>query len=518
VILVAVGLPVVSLALLFGGIAPAEVWLAYAASLSTLYLLAGLSIFLSTYSPRPRDAILRCYMLGLVWFLLPFFEWLTIQVGGTLAKVVIEARPITEWIIGSSPCSLLVGGRFTARGDFFSDVSFLIGLQLVYGTALLAWSTMRLRLVEKDSRLWGLRWLGSMEGGEVNRLSPRRPCGDAPMIWKECTSILLTGSRLKIAIILLLGLGAILGLCYWVYDLGLPAIKEVLEYGYGPAGVTAMRSHMNISVRIFTAILYVLMALMLAASAATGFTTEREKDTWVSLISTPLDGREIITGKILGAFWRVRGLLAALLVIWLMGTVSGAVHPLGYLAVLVLTSLYTLFIALVGTYFSLRFKSSVRSITATIGFLIFLQGGYLFCCVPLMHGRGEMVFLAGFTPMIVTGAVFTFAELEAFLHLTRGYTVPFRTDVFMLAFFSIVLHASAAFALLHSCLNQFETVVDRPRKLLESRSGSMSRQGIVFVDEQVTFDSGISYLDSGESIESAPHDGEAHRADSHDFP
>ena len=65
--------------------------------------------------------------------------------------------------------------------------------------------------------------------------------------------------------------------------------------------------------RIFTGILYVLMALLLAASAATGITMEREKDTWISLVSTPLEGREILTGKILGAFWRVRGILVALL-------------------------------------------------------------------------------------------------------------------------------------------------------------------------------------------------------------
>jgi ABC-type transport system involved in multi-copper enzyme maturation permease subunit len=517
VILVAVGLPVVSLALLFGGIEPAEVWIAYAASFSTLYFLAGLSIFFSTYSPRPREAILRSYMFGLIWFLLPFFEWLIIQGGGTLAAVVIEARPITEWITRSSPCSLLVGGPFNARLNVFSDVFLLIGLQLTYGTVLLAWSTMRLRPIEKDSRLWGFRWLGSMEPGEAKRLFQRRPCGNAPMIWKECTSTLLIGSRLRTAIMLLLGLGVVVGLCYWVYELGLPAIQEALEYGYGPTGVTTMRSHMNTSVRILTAILYVLMGLMLASSAATGFTTEREKDTWVSLISTPLDGREIVTGKILGAFWRVRGLLATLLLIWLMGVVSGAVHPLGLLAVVVLTSLYALFIALVATCFSLRCKSSVRSVTATIGVLVFLNGGYLFCCVPFMHGSGEMVFLAGFTPMIVTGAVFTFTELEAFFHLSHGFTIPSRADVSMLVFFSVVLHASAAFALLHTCLNQFETVVDRPRKSPGISSILVSRHGIFFEDETVTSDEGISYLDTAEPIEHPPHDRGAEFSDPQDF-
>jgi ABC-type transport system involved in multi-copper enzyme maturation permease subunit len=334
------------------------------------------------------------------------------------------------------------------------------------------------------------------------------------MIWKECTSTLLTGSRFKTLIMLLLGLGAIGGLCYWVYQLGIPAIQEALEYGYGSTGLTMMREHMNTSVRIITAILYVLMALMLAAAAATGFTMEREKDTWVSLISTPLDDWEIVTGKILGAFWRVRGLLVTLLMIWLIGMVSGAVHPLGFLAVVVLSSLYTLFISLVGICFSLRCKSSVRSMTATIGVLFFLNGGYLFCCVPFLHGPGEMVFLAGFTPLVVTGAVFTFTEVEAFFHLSHGFTIPSRTDIVMLVFFSVIIHASAAFALLHTCLSQFETVVDRPRRSLDSYPSLTSRQGILFVDEQGASDEGISYLDSAKAIESPPNDEEAHFGDS----
>src|SRR5271165_99733 len=106
VVLVAVGLPVVSIALFLGGVDPVAVWLCYGTSFSTLYLLAAISTFVSTFSARPRDAIRRAYLIELVWLLLPMIEWLCQSAGGTLGSLTTEARPITEWIIGSSPAVL----------------------------------------------------------------------------------------------------------------------------------------------------------------------------------------------------------------------------------------------------------------------------------------------------------------------------------------------------------------------------------------------------------------------------
>ena len=108
VVLVAVGLPVVSLALFLGGIDPNAVWLGYATSFSTLYLVAGLSILVSTFSERPRDAILRAYLLELIWLFLPLLEQLCVLSGGDLGRLTVQARPITEWIIASSPAILLL--------------------------------------------------------------------------------------------------------------------------------------------------------------------------------------------------------------------------------------------------------------------------------------------------------------------------------------------------------------------------------------------------------------------------
>src|SRR6185437_3660347 len=55
VLLVLAGLPVLSLTQLWGGVEPALVLAGFAATLLTLFSLAGLSVLLSVYARRPRD-------------------------------------------------------------------------------------------------------------------------------------------------------------------------------------------------------------------------------------------------------------------------------------------------------------------------------------------------------------------------------------------------------------------------------------------------------------------------------
>ena len=481
VVLVAVGLPVVSIALFLGGIDPADVWLWYGISFSTLYLLAGTSIFVSTFSPRPRDAILRTYLIELAWLLLPLIEWLCESAGGILGRLTSEARPITAWVIGSSPVVLLSQSSVWLSGSgsgVLQVVTWLIGLQLLQGTLLLAWSTVRLRPVEQGSRLRGLHgWV--REGSLSLAACSRRPCGDAPMIWKECGGTVCSPSLFRTVCLICLAVAAVGGLGYLAYFAGIPAFQEVLDYGYGSTGTQAARNVLSAGVRFLTACLYVLMALLLGAGAATGITLEREKDAWTSLTVTPLEGQEILTGKILGALWRVRGILAALLFVWLIGLICGAVHPLGFLLAIVATSIDLTFIAVLGTYLSLRSKSSARAIAASIAILVFLNGGYLFCCTPAMNGPGSILFSAGVTPMIVTVAPFSFSDLEEFFRARYDTYEPSRTTIFMTGVFSLAFYGVSAFVLLHACLSRFETEVGRPRRGFSDYPDSVSREGIV---------------------------------------
>ena len=67
-------------------------------------------------------------------------------------------------------------------------------------------------------------------------------------------------------------------------------------------------------------------------TSAAGIATERAKETWNSLIATPLTVRDILRSKMLAALWQMPWMLATVLVLWTIGLIAGAIHPLGYLA------------------------------------------------------------------------------------------------------------------------------------------------------------------------------------------
>ena len=86
----------------------------------------------------------------------------------------------------------------------------------------------------------------------------------------------------------------------------------------------------NAVLRQFTAFWALLYVLNLAGFAAAGIARERAQDTWSALLATPLTGRDIVLAKMRGAVWKMRGAGGLLVVLWTVGLLAGAVHPLGY--------------------------------------------------------------------------------------------------------------------------------------------------------------------------------------------
>ena len=144
-----------------------------------------------------------------------------------------------------------------------------------------------------------------------------------------------------------------------------PAFAELAERGYGPSAeadrmppmnpltrVLAQRLvvgssdapapgqarlELNLALRQLTSILALGLATAACGFGLEGVARERRGDTWTGLLATPLTGGEIVRGKVLGALWRTRETAALLLVLWGLGLATGAVHPLGFLAVIAWT-------------------------------------------------------------------------------------------------------------------------------------------------------------------------------------
>jgi ABC-type Na+ efflux pump permease subunit len=142
--------------------------------------------------------------------------------------------------------------------------------------------------------------------------------------------------------------------------------------------------------------------LLLTARAASSITAEKERDTWVSLIGTPLEAGQIVKAKILGSLWSLRGLAPFLAVVWLPALTLRPTYLFGIVFSLLDLLILAAFAAALGVYCSLRSKNSLRAMAAALGITIAVGGGYLLCCCPLMalgsHGGGEEGFILGFAP------------------------------------------------------------------------------------------------------------------------
>ena len=81
---------------------------------------------------------------------------------------------------------------------------------------------------------------------------------------------------------------------------------------------------------------------------------ERERDTWLGLIATPLTGWEILRAKMLGPVLSRPGGTLTLIALWAVGLMAGAVHPLGFLAAVTGLAAVAWFCSALGVSASLR--------------------------------------------------------------------------------------------------------------------------------------------------------------------
>ena len=112
--------------------------------------------------------------------------------------------------------------------------------------------------------------------------------------------------------------------------------------------------------------------------------SEKERDCWVSLISTPLEAGQIVKAKILGSLWSLRGLVPFLAVVWLPALLLRPEYFFGIAFSLLDLGILAAFTAALGVYCSLSSKSTLRAMGAALGIAIVVGGGYLLCCCPVL--------------------------------------------------------------------------------------------------------------------------------------
>ena len=199
-----------------------------------------------------------------------------------------------------------------------------------------------------------------------------------------------------------------------------PELNLILRFFLDASGpsvpIDAARVDFNLFLRYATGAILFMIALICSSTAAQVLATERAKDTWNSLIATPLSGRDILLGKLRAALWRLRGIGITILTLWTLGLVTGAIHPLGYLAAILTLATSTGFYLVAGLLAAL--KASDQHATAggrALGLVILpISSAFLPFCLPA--AVGSIAWGVASTPLIAWLSLVSYREASIAWH------------------------------------------------------------------------------------------------------
>jgi ABC-type transport system involved in multi-copper enzyme maturation permease subunit len=452
---VALGLPVVSLLLLYGGINPTNVFYVYLGTFTLVLFTAGFSILISVLARRPREAILAAYGLEAFWLIIPVAIK---DVARDMAWPLGWVETANEWLLRIGPhrawmhLTIAVYDRRLGTwvpgwniNGFEESFYWMAGLQGAFGVLFLVLAVAGLRPLRGSSwpgarpqTGWWTRLQARCEALGRSRAAAalarnellatrtvRAHCGERPMLWKELHTRLGGGLKWLGSRPVALFFSVLLG-CY-LLDVAFPVAEDLLSGRWNGSSW----SEMNGALRFWSVVLALLAMFPVAAAAATSITGEREADTWVSLATTLLTPGEIIRAKEIGALWSARWLGLALVLLLGTGLLLGAVHPLGVLAAAAIIGTTCWLAASVGVFFSTRAKNSTRAL--------------IFTCLALFLGANTW-------PPILWASLVSYKDTAAAYSHSSGVIEPAPPFFLYTLGAGWILMLYGAIALLLTCL------------------------------------------------------------------
>ncbi|MFO0961123.1 MAG: ABC transporter permease subunit [Isosphaeraceae bacterium] len=303
---------------------------------------AGMSAAASVLSKRGRDALMSMYLL----FVLVL-----------LSRLLLPFLPKGSPVALISPFNMEVLYPFLWQGRWQGVWWAILGWTLagILGITIAAW---RLR----PACIGGLSAAPRREKG--GRFGWVPAVGDKPMLWKELfiersNTLGKFGAVVGIGLLLFLVLGSVgiagtLAYFTWYRPDSARAGYLTALMGWLYAGWAAT-------------VLGFLIEAAVGLRAGVAIASERERNTWDGLLTSPLEGREIVNGKLLGSLYALRWLFAATLLAWSMALIAGAMDLREFLTALVLVICVGAFLAAAGVRTSLATSTATRSMSVTIG-------------------------------------------------------------------------------------------------------------------------------------------------------
>lgn len=400
------GVPILSLTLFFGGVSPEWLFLGYASVFGTLASLGALSLYCSVVSATALQATMRAYaaafgyllvcpcMLfpiaasevaipGMIVYVLINFVFGAVLVAISIHDLrpranLVPLVPVLEFTTIDSPrprkkrplppMVIPVAEIVPMASDHDAELPFVLPVQDSEPPVKLDSS-----LATSADRGWGPAvWRGLdspvvWEPPELPRFSLPPVSDDHPLLWKEVHLHSVAGGvAVRPIVQTMIILAGALTLVFFA--------AIALNTYSGPT----LREAANGHVRIGFVTLGSLACLGAIMHAANSITREREKDTLDMLLVLPASRAEILEAKWFGGIVSLRLVLYALLLVYVFGLLTGALHPLGAAAV-ALSMIATLeFLTSLGLLISILSRTSLRAnLTAALCLLLVGFGPYI---------------------------------------------------------------------------------------------------------------------------------------------
>jgi ABC-type Na+ efflux pump permease subunit len=470
----AIGLPIMALLPFLSGVDAGIIWLAFAGIASTAYFVGGLSIVSSVGCRRSNHAIQNSLAAMGIWLLCPGLAFAFM--GRVLPQLWAWVRPLNMWVLASSPFGVFLCTFGVAFGWSIQEaLIWMIGLQTAAGTLMIGWAIVWLRPVSRKLEEGEGRDAARPGARHHWRLIRRPACPESGMRWKEMHTAKSSGLTQLSEIVALSLIFATIG--YGAYHFGARAALEWLAHLSGKTTTDSSRLEFNTYLRCITSVIELVCLILVGASAAEGISSERSQTTWDSLLATPLDGNEIVVAKMIGACWKARGGILLVLVLWLAGLLTGALHPVGVAAALVLLIASTWFMASLGTHASLLARDASRATATTLIPFILLTGTLL---VSLFSSRPASVLMgAGSVPYVNFLCLVSYQEFTEIIN--QGRYTYLRTmgistneaagEVLGAYLAAVVWYLGAAASFTWVALGRFDRVAGRPERAGATKVG-----------------------------------------------
>jgi ABC-type transport system involved in multi-copper enzyme maturation permease subunit len=419
-LLLLTGLPILAAIQFLGGVDPNLVLAGFAATLATMVSLAAVGTLNSVYNRKPRDAIALTYVAYATYLL------------GGFSELVRPYLPI-----GSGPIDPVVlldgfnaGNIVTALGHLAWNVNALdVQLPARLGAYLLfhglvtvvcaVWATARIRAIALKETYARVKKLPL-----IWRLFGRPAVGRHPMLWKELFAD--PGLRFNWLGRLLVGLLVAASFVPVIFIVAhfVDMLLNPRNIGNIPTWTDDWSNpwfHLGMSMNVWERTVGVgancLILLAVATRTAGSITGERERKTLDELLTTPLSGHAIVFAKWLGSILSVRWAWLWLGLIWGLGLITGGLHPLALVPLLLTWVIHAAVMAGVGLWFSVVCRSTLRATLWTLGTVVAISVGHwlvMMLCVYLpleaisahpSDFQWLMKLEAGLTPPFVTGVI-----------------------------------------------------------------------------------------------------------------